>query len=108
MCAANVSGVDEWINKKLFQYWLNIYIKSVSNGNTYLASADHSKVVSSSLFLKDDVNNVMRGCESSLQYSRTNTQLSHWLTQMTKGGIALVGNVTDSSAFAEACPSLVF
>lgn len=60
-------------------------MKSVSNGYTYLASADHSKVVSSRLFLKDAINNVMRGCESLLQNSHKNTQLSHLLTQMTSG-----------------------
>lgn len=80
VCVASVLQFDEWINKSLFQYWLNIYIKSVSNGYTYLASADHSKVVRSSLLLKDAVNNVMKGCESLLQYS-------HTLTQRTKGVI---------------------
>ncbi len=67
-------------------------MKSVSNGSTYLASADHSKVVSSSLSLKDAVSNVMDGCESSLRYSHTNTQLSH------------LRNITDRSAHEEARP----
>lgn len=48
------------------------------------------------------VNNSMKGCESLLQSSHTNTQLNQLLTQMTQRGVALAGNVTDRNAYAEA------